>query len=324
MSSGARKGRKASVLCAAWPAATTRRGWWGGALSQPSNLGTAGRTWPNASTKAAQSSGRLRWGTSATNSPVAALRAPCTTRRALRPEITTTRCSPRRAHPARSGGYSRSVVSSPNHPSPPAATMLAACSATAFLLCVGRVGPTEHEFGALPAPAEAMQGAADGPLGHPPAALAQLGAQQRHRPARRRIPVRLGVALRQQRVQRRLRARVEPARLARMLALRDAGNPLRPPGSDPVVHARLRAIQGLRDRRDGYPLRAQQHRLKAPPVPHRAAPRLGRVQRRTLIGCHGEWHRLPSRLLRPGYHLNPLSPTPLSLASMTVPAWIWR
>ncbi len=156
-----------------------------------------------------------------------------------------------------------------------------------------------------------MQRTADRALAGRPPLLGQLGAQQWHRPARRRGAVGLWVALGQQRAQRGLRRRDEPARLAEVDALRDAGNPLRSPGSNPVVHARLRAIQRLRDRRDGYPLRPQQHRLKAPPVPHRAAPRLGRVQHRALIGCQGVWHRLPSRSWRRAYHLNPLSSTHL-------------
>src|SRR5260221_13709638 len=176
-------------MLAAVAAACTRLGWWGGALSQTSSLGTSGRPWPNAATKAAQSSWRLRSRMRETNSPVAAVSAPCTTRRALRPLTTTTCCSPRCPQPARSGGNSRSVVSSPNHTSPPAATLAAACSATAFFLGVGRVGPPQHVLRPLPSPAQPMERAAHGALGGRPAPLGQLRTQERRCPAGRRIAV---------------------------------------------------------------------------------------------------------------------------------------
>jgi hypothetical protein len=118
LSSGERNGSQAIVIWAADAAACTRLGWCGGALSQISSLGTPGRIWPSAATKARQSSWRLRSRMSVASWPVAAFRAPWTTRRALRPERTTSAGAPRLAQTARRGGYSRRVVSSPNQPLP--------------------------------------------------------------------------------------------------------------------------------------------------------------------------------------------------------------
>jgi hypothetical protein len=88
-----------------------------------------------------------------TGRPVAALSAPCTTRRLLRPATTTTACSPHRAQAARNRGNSRSGVASPNQTSPPAVTIAAACAATAFVLAVRRIGTPQDELGPLPSPA---------------------------------------------------------------------------------------------------------------------------------------------------------------------------
>lgn len=105
---------------------------------------------------------RLRSRMRVTSSPVAALSAPCTTRRLLRPLTTTTACSPRCAQAERSGGNSRSVVSTPNQTSPPAATIAAACCATVFFLGIRRIGTSQDELGPLPSPAQTMDRPADG------------------------------------------------------------------------------------------------------------------------------------------------------------------
>src|SRR5260370_35244733 len=121
---------------------------------------------------------------SETQSPLAALSAPWITRRPLRPLITTSRCLPRVAQQARNGGNSRTVVSSPNHTCPPAATMAAAGSATAFFLGVGRVGPTKHELGTLVAVAHPMQRAPHRPFARGPAPVGDGGPHQRPGPVR--------------------------------------------------------------------------------------------------------------------------------------------
>src|SRR5258707_4657383 len=129
---------------------------------------------------------------SETKSPLAALSAPWITGRPLRPLITTSRCLPRVAQQARNGGNARTVVSSPNHTGPPAATLAAACSATAVFLGVGRVGPTEHELGTLVAVAQPMQRAPHRPFARGPAPFGECGAHQGRGPGGGRIPVHCG------------------------------------------------------------------------------------------------------------------------------------
>jgi hypothetical protein len=101
---------------------------------------------------------------------------------------------------ARSGGNSRMVVSvsSPNHPSPPAATIAAACSARAFVLRVGRIEPTQHKRGPFVAVAQPMQRASQGPFAGCPPLLGEFGAQEGRGPVRGRMPLRLGIPLLQQ------------------------------------------------------------------------------------------------------------------------------
>ncbi len=154
-----------------------------------------------------------------------------------------------------------------------------------------------------------MQRAVHGALGGRPAALGEFRAQERRGPARRRIAMRLRVTLAEQRVQRRLPLRSQPARCPRMHALGHAGGPTLPPGRRPVVHARLGAAQRAGDVFDDHALRAQQHCLVAPPVADFWTPGLCRLQRGALVLAHGEWHRLPSCSCREVYYLYPLRST---------------
>jgi hypothetical protein len=128
-------------------------------------------------------------------------------RRLLRPLMTTRAGSPRRLHPARSGGNSRSAVSSATHPSPPAANT-AAAAITAPVFGVLGIGPAQNVLGPLPAVAKTVQRAADGPLPDHAAGLGQLPTEQRHRPAGGLVAVGLGVGD-QQRGQSRLPGRAQ-------------------------------------------------------------------------------------------------------------------
>ena len=131
INSGERKGRKTRVMPAAVAASRTRCGWWGGALSQISSFGTAGRTWPRSVIAATMSSVRQRRSGRLTSSPVATFSAPKRVRRAWRPLMVTSAGCPTRLQPARKGGNSRRAVSSATQTSPPAASIAWAASLTA-------------------------------------------------------------------------------------------------------------------------------------------------------------------------------------------------
>ena len=105
-------------------ASDTRLGWRSCALSQVSSLDTSVWTWSNVWTKARPSSWRPRSRAICISLPVAAFSAPCSTRRPLRLESTTSAGWPRLAQVARSGGYSCSVVAFPNHAPPPAGPLV--------------------------------------------------------------------------------------------------------------------------------------------------------------------------------------------------------
>jgi hypothetical protein len=157
--------------------------------------------------------------------------------------MTTTRRSPRLAQQARTGGNSRTLVSAPNQTAPPAATVAAACSATAFFLrvrriLVRRIGPAQHELGPFPPVAQPMpcapQRAPQRPFACLPPALGELGAHEGSRPVRGRRAVRLGIARRHERLERPLGRGVQPTLGSRMRPLRDPSATPRAPRARPA------------------------------------------------------------------------------------------
>ena len=205
-------------------------------------MGTCGRTVPSAATKAKSSSARWRSRTTHTNSPVVGQSAPCTTRRALRPLISTTACSPRLLQPA-AAGETRAVLSYPPprpHPQRPTAW---APAITASFFGVGRIGPAQHVLGSLPAIVQLVQGTANGPFADRVPGVAQLRPQQGYRPSGRTMVPRLWV-LGQQRLQHRASPRDQGHEATAVWSSLHPGQPIASPRCRPPVDAAQAAPQG--------------------------------------------------------------------------------
>jgi hypothetical protein len=161
INSGERNGSGTIAIPVASAVSRATRVWCGGALSQTSRLFPAGVRAATAAMSAALSAPRFRSRTARTIAPVAMFSAPCTTRRAFLPLITTVACSPRRAHAARKGGNSRSVVSSANQTLPPAASAapIAAAIAPFFRRTPGRAARAHTSVASTATPTAAPHGA---------------------------------------------------------------------------------------------------------------------------------------------------------------------